>query len=285
MSKKIYQSITLYKDMAPQILELEKVEAGEVLQAIMRYSCYGEDTDFSQYDRFVRSLWKTIKLKLDAGETYNKEISETNRSNVMKRWEKKNSNTTEYDRIQSNEFNTTEYDRTTITDTVTGTISSTATNSSTVTKQEQTDADSVDRRSASAAAKAEPPAGDLFSVKQLISISKRNKIKLTPEGIKVFYEEMQESGWLLYDKQVEKSGIVKAMRGWAKYHPEYAPEDPKPLPKQPRKEPEPASDSKPKRTEYDPNDKVSQLAWLKEQYGENVLEESGFTEEEFFNGP
>ena len=35
-----YQSITIYKDMAPQILELEKVEAGEILQAIMRYSCY-----------------------------------------------------------------------------------------------------------------------------------------------------------------------------------------------------------------------------------------------------
>lgn len=227
-NKKIYQSIILYKDMAPQILELEKVEAGEILQAIMRYSCYGEDTDMSQYDRFVRSLWKTIKLKLDAGEVHDKEISETNRKNVMKRWEKKSNDTTEYDRIQSSEVGTTEYDRTTITDTVTGTISSTTTNSSTVTKQEQADADTVfaDWKSASAAAdNAEPPSGDLFSVKQLISTSKRNKVELTSEGVAVFHEEMQDSGWILYGEPVKKKFITRALRAWAKYHPEYAPEE------------------------------------------------------------
>ena len=183
-----YQSITIYKDMAPQILELEKVEAGEILQAIMRYSCYGEDTDMSQYDRFVRSLWKTIKLKLDAGEAHDKEISKTNSSNAKKRWEKEKGNATGCD-------------RTTITDTVTGTNSSTLTISSTVTNTdtEHADADSgsADRLAGAAAAEgAAPQDADLFSVKQLLATAKKNKVNLTKEGIQVFHEEMQDSGWI-----------------------------------------------------------------------------------------
>lgn len=91
------------------------------------------------------------------------------------------------------------------------------------TETEQADADSVsaDQPAASAAAKAEPPAGDLFSVKQLLATTKKNKVNLTEEGVRAFYDEMHESGWMLYQKPVEKKGIVKALRGWAKYHPEY----------------------------------------------------------------
>lgn len=40
---------------------------------------------------------------------------------------------------------------------------------------------------------------------------------------------MQENGWKLYGEPVEKKGIVKALRGWAKYHPEYEPEENKGL--------------------------------------------------------
>ena len=223
-SKRSYQSITLYKDMAPQILELEKVEAGEILQAIMRYSCYGEDTDMSQYDRFVRSLWKTIKLKLEAGETHDREISETNRNNAMKRWEKEKGNATACDGVQSNKLNATACDGTTYTYTytVTGTNSSTTTISSTVTDTKQADAVSAGRLTASAAAEnADPSAGDLFSFKQIKAMARRNKINLTDEGLQVFYEEMQDSGWILYQKPVEKKGIVKAVRGWAKNNPQY----------------------------------------------------------------
>lgn len=226
-NSKSYQSITIYKDMAPQILELEKVEAGEVFQAIMRYSCYGEDTDMSQYDRFVRSLWKTIKLKLDAGETHSKEISATNSSNAKKRWEKEKGNATECDRIQSDNLNATECNRITITDTVTGTNSFTSTISSTVTKTDTDQACAVsvsaDRPAGAAAAEgAAPQSGDLFSVKQLLAIAEKNKVNLTDEGVHAFHEEMQESGWILYDRPVEKKGIVKALRGWAKYHLEYS---------------------------------------------------------------
>lgn len=234
VAKNNYQSITLYKDMAPQVLELTESEAGRIYQAIFRYACYGEDTDFSNEDRFIRSLWETTKLKISAGEAHSKEISETNSSNAKKRWEKEKGNATGCGRIQSN---ATGCDRTTITDTVTGTNSLTSTISSTVTKTDTDHADAVsdsaDRPAGAAAAEgAAPQDSDLFSVKQLLAIAEKNKVNLTGEGVQAFHEEMQESGWLLYDRPVEKKGIVKALRGWAKYHPEYSicevePEEPK----------------------------------------------------------
>lgn len=93
--------------------------------------------------------------------------------------------------------------------------------SKTETKQANADSVSADQPAASAVADAEPPAGDLFSVKQLLATAKKNKVNLTEEGVRVFHDEMHESGWMLYQKPVEKKGIVKALRGWAKYHPEY----------------------------------------------------------------
>lgn len=140
----------------------------------------------------------------------------------------------------------------------------------------------ADRQAASAAAEAEPPVGDLFSVRQLKATAKRNKVDLTNEGLQVFYEEMQESGWMLFQKPIEKKGIVKALRGWAKYHPEYSvdleftelEQMPLKTPLEPEKQKEP---------ELDMNDKVAMATWLKEQYGENVFEECGFSEEEFYN--
>lgn len=234
--KNIYQSITLYKDMAPQVLELTREEAGDVFQAVFRFSCYGEDTDFSTCDRFVRSLWETIKLKLQSGEMHDKQISDTNRENARKRWEKEKGSPEECDRILSN---ATECDRTTYTDTITGTNSPTTTISSTVTDTEQDKAvfDSVDRQAAAAAAKAEPPAGDLFSVKQLQAIATKNKVNLTREGIEEFYNQMQDDKWMLYSKPVERKTILRTLRAYAKHHPEYALEseeevEPKHVPKE-----------------------------------------------------
>lgn len=91
------------------------------------------------------------------------------------------------------------------------------------TEQEQVcaDADSVDRLSVSAAADAEPPTGDLFSVAKLNEIVTKNKIGLSDEGVKIFYKEMQGSGWLLYEKPVEKQYIVRVLRAWAKKHVEF----------------------------------------------------------------
>lgn len=224
MTKNNYQSITLYKDMAPQVLELTESEAGRIYQAIFRYTCYGEDTDFSNEDRFIRSLWETTKLKISAGEAHSKKISETNSSNAKKRWEKEKGNATECDRIQSD---ATECDRTTITDTVTGTNSSTLTISSTVTNTNTEHADAVfdsgNRPAGAAAAEsAAPQAADLFSVKQLLATAKKNKVNLTEEGVHIFHEEMQDSGWILYDEPVEKKYIVRVLREYARKHPEYS---------------------------------------------------------------
>lgn len=223
--KKDYQSITIYKDMEPLFLELTDEEAGKVIKAIFLFSCRGEDADFSDQDRLVRSAWGTIKMKLKAGEDHRKEISETNTANINKRWEReksKKSDTTEYDCINRN---TQEYDRTTYTDTVTGTNSFTPTISSTVTKTEQeqvcADADSVDRLSVSATADAEPPTGDLFSVSKLNEIVTKNNIGLSNEGVEIFHEEMHESNWTLYEKPVQKKFIVRALREWTKKHVEF----------------------------------------------------------------
>lgn len=91
------------------------------------------------------------------------------------------------------------------------------------TEQEQVcaDADSVDRLSVSATANAEPPTGDLFSVAKLNEIVAKNKINLSDEGVKIFHEEMQESGWTLYGKPVEKQYITRVLRAWAKKHVEF----------------------------------------------------------------
>lgn len=94
--------------------------------------------------------------------------------------------------------------------------------------------DSADRPAGAAAAKgAAPQADDLFSVKQLLAIVEKNKVNLTGEGVQTFHEEMQESGWMLYGRPVEKKGIVKVLRGWAKYHPEYSLDQAEPENKRP----------------------------------------------------
>ncbi|MBE5980342.1 MAG: DUF4373 domain-containing protein [Paenibacillaceae bacterium] len=95
------------------------------------------------------------------------------------------------------------------------------------TDTEQAVFDSVDRQAASAAAKAEPPAGDLFSIKQLEVIVTKNKVNLTQEGIKEFYDQMQDDRWTLYSKPIERKTILRALRAYAKHHPEYAPESEK----------------------------------------------------------
>lgn len=212
--KKSFQSITLYKDMAPQVLELTREEAGEIYQAIFRFSCYGEDTDFSHRDRFVRSLWETTKLKLKAGENHAAYISEVRAEAGRKGGNAKAGNCKELIAKASN--------CATYTDTVTGTNTDTISSTVTTTESEQrTAAILVDRLAASAAAEAEPPAGDLFSVNKLISIVNKNKVDLTQEGINEFYNQMQMDNWTLYNKPVCKNTIVRVLREYSKRHPEY----------------------------------------------------------------
>lgn len=93
------------------------------------------------------------------------------------------------------------------------------------TETEQAGDDFVDRQTVSAAANAEPSDGDLFSMKQLVTIAKKNKINMDEEGIQAFFDTMQEDNWTLWGKPVEKKYIVRTMRAWIKRHPEYNPEE------------------------------------------------------------
>lgn len=95
--------------------------------------------------------------------------------------------------------------------------------SKTETETEHADADSIpaERLAGAATASAARQTADLFSVSRLLDIVASNKVNLTKEGVWAYFDEMQESGWVLYGKKVEKKGIIKALRGWAKYHSEY----------------------------------------------------------------
>ena len=59
----------------------------------------------------------------------------------------------------------------------------------------------------------------LFSLNELMTIVEQHKVNLSENGVKAFYSEMLKSGWVLYNKPIEKDGIVKALRGYAKYNP------------------------------------------------------------------
>lgn len=238
-----HNSFILYKDSRIFINRLSKCQRGELLLAIFDYVCDGIIPDFED-DVMLQMCFDIIRSYLDRDEKKYRDKCEKNRKIAIEREENKRkqqrnerakSYTNEHERAKSYTNSTDkDTDKDTDTDSDTDTVSDTDTETDT----EHACAASADRQSASAAAiNAEPPSGDLFSVDQLISTSKRNKVELTSEGIEVFHEEMQESGWVLYGKPVEKKGIVKALRGWAKYHPEFAPEENKPTPKPAQKKP------------------------------------------------
>lgn len=228
-----HNSFILYKDSRIFINRLNKCQRGELLLAIFDYVCDGIIPDFEN-DAMLQMCFDIIRSYLDRDEKKYQDKCKKNKENIEKRWMKNRnqSNTKGYDRNKSN-TNYTDKDTDKDTDTVSDTDTDSDTDTETDTEQADAVSASVDRPASSAAAEtAEPPSGDLFSVKQLISTAKRNKVELTSEGIMVFHEEMQENGWMLYGKPVEKKGIVKALRGWAKYHPEFVPE------KEPEQEPE-----------------------------------------------
>lgn len=235
---KVFQSFKTFADTEPIIAQLTDEEAGRIFKAC--YGCYfrGETLAFrSNDDRMFRAAWGTFEMKLLNEREKDSKTSES-RSAAGREGGLANAKNRKQKKASADSNEQKEANASTYTDTGTGTNSSTATISSTVTKTKQADADSVsaDQPAASAAAKAEPPAGDLFSVKQLLATTKKNKVNLTEEGVRAFYDEMHESGWMLYQKPVEKKGIVKALRGWAKYHLEYGIEaDGTPMPDKCRK--------------------------------------------------
>lgn len=99
----------------------------------------------------------------------------------------------------------------------------------------ETDSVSAEQHAASAAADAAAPrVAELFTVDQLREIVTKHKIDIASGGVFAFHTEMQASGWMLYKKPVAKAGIIKALRGWVKFHEEYHKEVPQTIAGQPR---------------------------------------------------
>lgn len=210
--RKTFQSFKTFQDTEPIVTQLTDEEAGRIFKAC--YGCYfrGETLEFrSDDDRMFRGAWGTFEMKLLSERKKDLETSEK-RSIAGREGGLANAKNKKQESANAPTY----------TDTVTETNSSTNTISFTGTNTEHACAVPVDRQAASAAAvSAEPPAGDLFSFKKIKVIVKKNKINLTEEGIQIFYEEMQENDWMLYDTPVEKKFITRTLREWAKKHPEY----------------------------------------------------------------
>lgn len=62
------------------------------------------------------------------------------------------------------------------------------------------------------------PSSDLFTLSELLEIAENNKILISEIGIKTFLSAMWDSGWILYNKPVEKENIVRVLRAYLKYN-------------------------------------------------------------------
>lgn len=234
-----HNSFLLYKDSRIFVSKLSREQRGDLFEAILNYVCDWEIPRFPD-DGMTQMCFEIIKSYLDRDEKKYQEKCRKRAEAGKKGGLAKASNSKQ---SKANTSNTKQNianlaDNDTDNDNVTDNVIDNENDIVSDTDIEQADADSVsaDQPAASAAAKAEPPAGDLFSVKQLLATTKKNKVNLTEEGVRAFYDEMHESGWMLYQKPVEKKGIVKALRGWAKYHLEYGIEaDGTPMPDKCRK--------------------------------------------------
>lgn len=221
-----HNSFLLYKDSRIFISKLNREQRGDLLEAIFNYACDLEIPDFHD-DAMTQMCFEIIKSYLDRDEKKYQEKCRK-RAEAGKRGGLAKASNAKQSKAKASNTNQSVAnlaDNDTDNDTVTGNVIDTENDiaSDMDTETEQADADPVpaDQLAASAAADAEPPAGDLFSVEQLLAKAKKNKVNLTEEGVRAFHEEMHESGWVLYQQPVEKRMIVRAMRGWAKNNPEY----------------------------------------------------------------
>lgn len=87
-------------------------------------------------------------------------------------------------------------------------------------KETETDTKKDNMRSVSAPVNFNP-SGDLFTLSELLEIAENNKIPISEIGIKTFLSAMWNSGWILYNKPVEKENIVKVLRAYLKYNDEF----------------------------------------------------------------
>lgn len=216
----------LYLDNYDLIEDISNEEKGRWIDAVFRYKRYGEIPDF-QKGTLLNTAFKVTKSQLDRDaeaweEKRQKRAEAGHKGGLAKAGNSKRSQTK-----SSNAKQNIANLAVNVTDKVNDSVSVIDTDTDTVietdTKHANIVSGSVDRPAGAAAAEsAAPHDADLFSVKQLLATAKKNKVNLTKEGIQVFHEEMQDSGWILYGEPVEKKYIVRVLREYANKHPEYS---------------------------------------------------------------
>ena len=92
--------LSVYFDMIPVIETLSDAEAGRLLKGALRYSAFNEPPSFSGSERVA---WPSFMDQIDKDNAKSKHISETNRQNVTKRYERIRSNTVVNDRSDRKE--------------------------------------------------------------------------------------------------------------------------------------------------------------------------------------
>lgn len=219
----------LYLDNYDLIEDLSFEEMGRWINAIFHYKRDKEIPNFkkgsllntafkvakNQLDRDAEAWEEKCQKRADAG----RKGGQAKASNAKQKQAKASNAKQEVANLADNDTDN-DNDSVSVTDTDTDTVIETDT--------EQTNADSgsADLLTSSAAAEnAEPSAGDLFSLAQIKKKAKSGKVDLSEEGIKAFYEQMQDDSWMLYGKPVEKRYLLRALREWARKHPEYALEE------------------------------------------------------------
>lgn len=95
----------LHDSTTLQFAELTGEEVALVVRAIIAYHFEGKEPDFP--DRFLRMAFSDFRRRYDEDAEKYLNRCEQNRANINERWSKQ-SNTSEYNRIQSNTTNTDE---------------------------------------------------------------------------------------------------------------------------------------------------------------------------------
>lgn len=101
------KGVVMYYDILEQLEDFTDEQFGKITRAIIKYDQTGETTDFD--DPTLKVAFKILKPTLDRNKQEYQEKCEKNRQNVLKRWEKEDTN--EYDGMQSYDLNTNDTDK------------------------------------------------------------------------------------------------------------------------------------------------------------------------------
>lgn len=96
------KGVVLYYDILEQLEDFSDEQFGKIARAIIKYDKTGEISEFDDFS--IKVAFKMFKPILDRNNQEYEDKCEKNRQNILKRWEKKNTN--EYNRISGNTKNT-----------------------------------------------------------------------------------------------------------------------------------------------------------------------------------